>query len=98
MSGLFAITHSMVQSFERCRKQYWFGYLSGLERPEDVVSPPGLVGNGVHRALKTVCLTGDPEDGERELDAHDRAEFVEHVAVGGGNCRRGHPLHPTTPT
>jgi len=82
MSGLFAITHSMVQSFERCRKQYWFGYLSGLERPEDVVSPPGLVGNGVHRALKTVCLTGDPEDGERELDAYLR--MPAHECAGPG--------------
>lgn len=82
MSGLFAITHSMVQSFERCRKQYWFAYRSGFDRPPEVVTAPGVIGNGVHRSLKTLCLTGDPEDGERELDAYLRMPV--HDCAGPG--------------
>ncbi len=83
MSGLFSITHSMVQSFERCRKQYWFSYLSGFERPPgELVNAAGVIGTGVHRAMKTLCLTGDPEDGARELDAYLRMPAHECAAPG----------------
>lgn len=69
---LFRLTHSKIQSFRQCRKKYWFSYVSGIEWPPSRESAPSLIGNGVHRAMQVLCETGDPGDGEHELDAYLR--------------------------
>ena len=80
--ALFRLTHSKIQQFQRCRKQYWFSYVSGLEWPPLVDSPAALVGNGVHRAMQRLCETGEPEDGAHELDLYLR--MPKHEMAGPG--------------
>ena len=46
---LFRVTHTKVQSFLRCRKQYWFNYVSGYQYPDEEETPPIIIGNAVHR-------------------------------------------------
>jgi hypothetical protein len=71
-----------VVSYERCRKQFWFRYLSGYPWPESIPTPAGVIGTGVHRAMKTLCETGDPEDGRSELDVYLR--MPAHECAGPG--------------
>jgi putative RecB family exonuclease len=83
MSGSpFRIFHSKVVSFDRCRKQYWYRYLSGFDQPHPPATPEGIIGSGVHRAMKTLCDTGEPEDGARELDVYLR--MPSHAIAGPG--------------
>lgn len=77
---LFRITFSKMESFRRCRKQYWFSYVSGEDWPPSRESPASLVGNGVHRAMQKLCETGDPRDGEHELDLYLR--MPSHAIAG----------------
>lgn len=77
---LFRLTHTKVQSFRRCRKQYWFSYVSGMEWPPNRDSAASLIGNGVHRAMQKLCETGDPRDGEHELDTYLR--MPKHAIAG----------------
>jgi RecB family exonuclease len=73
MSGeLFRLTHSKIETFRRCRKQYWFAYVSGLPWPEQEQTAALIVGNAVHRAMQKLCDTGHPDDGYAELDAYLR--------------------------
>lgn len=80
--GLFRISHTRVRAFDQCRKKYWFEYVSAEPRPERVPSVDGIVGMGVHRALKTLCDTGDPADGHAELDVYLRMPI--HAEAGPG--------------
>jgi RecB family exonuclease len=83
MSGpLFQISYSAVTAFNRCRKQYWFRKLSGMEAPPAVPNVAGCLGTGVHRAMKLLCDTGDPECGAQALDAYLR--MPAHECVGPG--------------
>jgi|GEM_PF-1069672 len=83
MSGaLFRVTFSRLRSFERCRKQYWFRYVSGRVWPPEVPTPALVIGKGVHRALKTLCETGRAEDGAAELDVFLR--MPAHECAGPG--------------
>lgn len=77
---LFRITYSKTESFRRCRKQYWFSYVSGEPWPPSRESPASLVGNGVHRAMQKLCETGDPGDGAHELDLYLR--MPSHAIAG----------------
>lgn len=79
---LFKVTHTKVEAFRRCRKQYWFGYVSGLVWPEPGDPPAAIVGNGVHRAMQKLCDTGEPRDGWAELDAYLR--MPKHAVAGPG--------------
>lgn len=80
--GLFRIFHSKVVAFDQCRKKYWFRYVSGLPRPEDVPTPAGIVGTAVHRALHRACESGRVEDGRAELDVYLR--MPAHTLAGPG--------------
>jgi hypothetical protein len=83
MSGpIYQITHSKVQSFFRCRKQFWLRYLSGQEWPETPATASGVVGTGVHRALRVLCDTGDAESGAHELEVYLR--MPGHDVAGPG--------------
>jgi putative RecB family exonuclease len=77
---LFRLTHTKIQSFQRCRKQYWFSYVSGEEWPPGRESAASLIGNGVHRAMQKLCETGDPSDGAHELDTYLR--MPKHAIAG----------------
>jgi RecB family exonuclease len=79
---LFRLTHSKIESFRRCRKQYWFSYVSGEEWPPSRDSAASLVGNGVHRAMQKLCETDDPRDGAHELDTYLR--MPKHEIAGPG--------------
>ncbi len=81
--GLFWLSHSKVQSFFRCRKQYWFEYLSGRDKPEPPLTGPGVVGTGVHRALRYICESGEAADGRNELDVYLRMTEPDHKSVAG---------------
>src|SRR5690349_19404259 len=69
-----------MESFRRCRKQYWFSYVSGEEWPPGTESAASLIGNGVHRAMQKLCETNDPRDGADELDLHLRMPI--HAIAG----------------
>ncbi|MGI8925655.1 MAG: PD-(D/E)XK nuclease family protein [Tepidiformaceae bacterium] len=83
--GLFRIFHTKVTTFDRCRKRYWFRYVSGLPWPEQIPSDGGIIGTGVHRAMKRLCDTGHAADGSQELDAYLR--MPAHESVGPGTDR-----------
>src|SRR3712207_1648983 len=87
MSGVFRLFHSKVASFDRCRKQYWFRYLSGLPRPPSEANAPGVIGTGVHRAMKALCDTGRPADGANVLGAYLR--MPEHACAAPGTAAYG---------
>jgi hypothetical protein len=78
----FRISHTKILSFDKCRKQYWFRYLSGLPRPQSLPNAPGVIGTGVHRAMKALSDTGIPEDGANELDTYLRMPV--HECAGPG--------------
>lgn len=80
--ALFRLSHSKVQSFYRCRKQYWWEHLSGQTAPPEIQTAAGIIGKGVHRAMKVLCETGEAEDGANELDAYLR--MPDHAAAGPG--------------
>jgi len=77
---LFKLTYSKMEQFRLCRKRYWFSYVSGEEWPPGRESAASLVGNGVHRAMQKLCETGDPRDGEHELDLYLR--MPSHALAG----------------
>jgi len=100
IAPLFQITHSKAQSFFRCRKQYWYDYLSGIERPPHPESAPGIVGTGVHRAMKQLCDTDEPAVAAHELDVYLRMPAHEIAGPGtewharAGEClERGIEAH-----
>ncbi len=83
MSGeRFWVSHSKIAAYDRCRKQYWFRYVSGLPRPDDPMTPEGIVGTGVHRAMKALSDTGEPVDGARALETYLR--MPAHEVAGPG--------------
>lgn len=79
---LFRVSHTKIRSFSDCRKQYWFRYVSGIEKPPKVESTPGIIGNGVHRAMKVVTETGEADRGAEELDTYLRMPLHESAAPG----------------
>ena len=79
---MLRLSHSKIVSYNRCRKQYWFKYLSGLEYPPRIDTPAAMVGTGVHRAMKVLCETNDFADGHHELDAYVR--MPKHEEIGPG--------------
>jgi hypothetical protein len=83
MSGeRFRISYSKVASFDRCRKQFWFTYVSGLPRPENPMNAAGITGTGIHRAMKVLCDTGEPIDAANALDTYLR--MPDHAVAGPG--------------
>ncbi len=79
---LFQVTHTKIQSFQRCRKQYWFSYASGLDWPPSRDTAAAIVGKGVHRAMRKLCETGITTDAENELDVYLR--MPKHEVAGPG--------------
>lgn len=78
----FQLSHSKVRSFQRCRKQYWFRFLSGQPPPPPAMNAAGIVGVGVHRAMRALCETGAAEDGQAVLDVYLR--MPAHESAGPG--------------
>ncbi len=85
--GLFRLTYSKLAAFRQCRKKYWFRQLSGLQAPPPVQTPAGVVGTGVHRAMKVLCETGSPSDGANELDVYLRMPIHDCAAPGSEHHR-----------
>jgi CRISPR/Cas system-associated exonuclease Cas4 (RecB family) len=81
---MFQITWTKIRTFERCRKQYWYQYMSGLPRPAEVETPQLAVGKAVHRAMKTLCDTGMHEDGLHHLETFLR--MPAHASAGPGTA------------
>jgi hypothetical protein len=82
MYDLFRVTHTKVQSFLRCRKQYWFNYVSGYQYPEEEETAPIVIGNAVHRGMQELCESGDVEVTRQRVDAYLR--MPKHEAAGPG--------------
>lgn len=82
MSDLFRLTHTKVETFFRCRKQYWFRYIAKEPPSPKMQTPAGIIGTGVHRGLKALCQTGDPADAYHELEAYLRMPSHEEVGPG----------------
>ncbi|MEX2080565.1 MAG: PD-(D/E)XK nuclease family protein [Dehalococcoidia bacterium] len=87
---LFRVSHSKAESFRRCRKQYWFRYVSGDEWPESQPNAAGVVGTGIHRAMRVLCETGEPELGAHELSVYLR--MPAHDCAGPGTEAHAHAL------
>lgn len=82
-AGLFRLTHTKVQTFLRCRKQYWYGYVSGERWPEEEDEPAALViGNAVHRGMQELCESDDPDVARQRVDAYLR--MPKHAAAAAG--------------
>ncbi|HSE45652.1 MAG TPA: PD-(D/E)XK nuclease family protein, partial [Gemmatimonadales bacterium] len=79
---LFTISWSKIAAFERCRKQFWYRYVSGMPSPRGEATPAGLVGQAVHRGMKALCDTGEPEDGIHEMETYLR--MPSHECAGPG--------------
>src|SRR5690606_23369978 len=71
-----------VQSFLRCRKQYWFNYVSGYQYPDEEETPPIIIGNAVHRGMQELCESGDVEVTRQRVDTYLR--MPKHEAAGPG--------------
>lgn len=78
----FRVTHAKLETFRRCRKEFWFGYVSGMQWPEQPDTPAGIAGTGVHRAMHRLCETGEPADGWHELEVYLR--MPNHAVAGPG--------------
>jgi CRISPR/Cas system-associated exonuclease Cas4 (RecB family) len=91
--GLFQLFYRKVASFTQCRKQYWFRYASGFPSPPAVQTPAGIVGTGVHRALKVLCDTDDVECGAHELDVYLRMPSHAPAGPGTEHHRRAFELY-----
>ncbi|MDZ7729729.1 MAG: PD-(D/E)XK nuclease family protein [Dehalococcoidia bacterium] len=74
------MTHTKVRTFLRCRKQYWFSYVSGLPYPEEEEGPAIVIGQAVHRAMQELTESGDPEVARQRVDAYLR--MPKHAAAG----------------
>lgn len=83
MSGQpFRIFYSKIASFDRCRKQYWYSYLSGLPKPGHPMNAAGIVGTGIHEAMKVLCETGEPLDAANSLKTY--LNMPDHAVAGPG--------------
>jgi CRISPR/Cas system-associated exonuclease Cas4 (RecB family) len=79
---LFEISFAKLSVFNQCRKRYWFRYVAYNRRDPDVMHPNALVGKAVHRGLKNLCLTGQPEDGWSVIDSYLRMPGHECASPG----------------
>lgn len=79
---LFRLSHTKLSNFDQCRKKYWFAYVAQTPRDPESDTPAGIVGTGVHRAMKVLCDTGSIDDGRHELDAYLR--MPAHAMAGPG--------------
>lgn len=79
---LFRVTHTKVQSFLRCRKQYWFNYVSGFQYPDEEETAPIVIGNAVHRGMQELCESGDVDVARERVDAYLRMPKHEAAAPG----------------
>ena len=43
-NDFFRLSYSKISCYQRCRKQYWFKYVSGQQWPPQVDSPASLIG------------------------------------------------------
>lgn len=80
---LFRVTHTKAQTFLHCRKQYWFGYVSGDRWPEEDPEPaPLVIGNAVHRGMQELVESNDPDVARQRVDAYLR--MPKHAAAAPG--------------
>ncbi len=80
-NDFFRLSYSKIDCYRRCRKQYWFKYISGEKWPEQVDSPASLIGTGVHRAMRVLSESDDIEAARHELDAYTRMPIHEMIAA-----------------
>lgn len=82
MGGLFPISYRKIASFNQCRRQFWYRYVDHRTPDPDEMHAGGIVGLGVHRAMKALCLTGRQEDGASVLRAY--LAMPDHEMAGPG--------------
>lgn len=80
---LFRVTHTKVQTFLRCRRQYWFAYVNDEPWPEEEAEPtPLVIGNAVHRAMQELCESGDESAARQGMDTYLR--MPKHAVAAPG--------------
>jgi hypothetical protein len=82
MGGLFPISYRKIASFNQCRRQFLYRYVERRPPDPDEMHAGGIVGLGVHRAMKALCLTGRQEDGSTVLRAY--LAMPDHEMAGPG--------------
>jgi len=90
MSAGFFLSYSKLASFRRCRKQYWFSYLSGLPRPPDPPNAAGIVGKAVHRGMQLLAESHRPDLARAEVELSLRQPG--HEVAGPGTDAYGDAL------
>ncbi|MEZ4480529.1 MAG: PD-(D/E)XK nuclease family protein [Dehalococcoidia bacterium] len=78
----FFLSYTKLSTFRRCRKQYWFSYLSGQPRPPDPPSAPGIVGKAVHRGMQLLVEARNASIARAELELYLRQPG--HEVAGPG--------------
>lgn len=79
---LFRLSYSKLASYDQCRKKYWYGYISFTPRDPDEGSVAGIVGTGVHQAMKVLGDTDDADAARHDLDVYLRMPI--HAEAGPG--------------
>lgn len=82
---LYRITHSKVQRFLRCHRQFWFADVSGERWPEEEESGAVIVGNAVHRGMQELAESGDADVAKERVEAYLRMPKHAIVAPGTGH-------------
>ena len=80
-NDFFRLSYSKIACYQRCRKQYWFKYVSGQQWPPQVDSPASLIGTAVHRAMRVLSESGDVDSARHELDAYTRMPSHQMIAA-----------------
>jgi RecB family exonuclease len=75
------MSYSKVAAFRRCRREFWLRYESGV-RLEDPMTPSGIVGSGIHKAMKALTETGDRDVAASTLERYLRMPAHASCAEG----------------
>jgi putative RecB family exonuclease len=88
------MTYSKVALFRRCRRQFWLRYVSGVDpQPADPMTVGGIIGTGVHRALRSLAETDDPAAGAARLETYLRMPEHDVCAEGTEGYRTAFRLY-----
>jgi hypothetical protein len=87
------MNYSRWRSWDTCRRQYWYSYISKQEWPNDEMSPPGIIGKAVHEGMKYLTDSGDEEVGAQKMDVYLRMPVHESCGPGTDNYRMAHEYY-----
>lgn len=72
-----SISNSEIQSYKRCKRQWWLTYYAGLQSKEEVHTGPLTLGTRIHNALEAFYVDGThPVDEYNRLNNIDQRKFM----------------------